>query len=250
LSSLVAIIAIGAVVAGFVQGLSGFAFSLVAMSFWAWTVEPKLAAALSVFGALTGQVISAVTVRRGFRLPILLPYLLGGVVGIPIGIAILPRLDVEMFKALLGALLVVFSPLMLLAPGLPPVTWGGRIADGLAGLLGGICGGIGGVSGPIPTLWCNLRPLDKDTQRSVVQNFNLSTLAFTMAAYLANGLITREMWPMFAIVAPAMLIPTLLGGRLYVGLSEGMFRRIVLTLLGLSGVALLASSLPHLIGRG
>jgi uncharacterized protein len=249
LNSIAVIVGVGAVVAGFVQGLSGFAFALVAMSIWAWTLDPKLAAVLSVFGALTGQIISAISVRRGFRWPVLLPYVLGGLAGIPIGIAILPRLDVEMFKALLGALLLVFSPLMLLAPSLPPITWGGRIADAVVGLLGGICGGIGGVAGPIPTLWCNLRPMDKDTQRSVIQNFNLSTLAFTMAAYLANGLVTREMLPMFAIVAPAMLIPTLLGGRLYVGLSEATFRKVVLILLGASGVALLASSLPHLLGR-
>jgi uncharacterized membrane protein YfcA len=250
LDSAVYVIALGAVVAGFVQGLSGFAFSLVAMSIWAWSLEPKLAAALSVFGALTGQIISAVSVRRGFRLGILFPYVLGGLVGIPIGVAVLPRLDVDMFKALLGALLIVFRPLMLLAPGLPRIAWGGRVADGVAGLLGGVCGGIGGVTGPIPTLWCNLRPLDKDTQRSVIQNFNLSTLAFTMAAYLAKGLVTRDMWPMFAVVAPAMLVPTLLGGRLYVGLSEATFRKLVLTLLGASGVALLASSVPHLLGRG
>lgn len=44
------VIALGAIAAGFVQGLSGFAFSLVAMSFWAWSVEPTLAAVLAVFG--------------------------------------------------------------------------------------------------------------------------------------------------------------------------------------------------------
>lgn len=56
----------GAIAAGFVQGLSGFGFALVAMSFWAWSLEPRLAAALAVFGALTGQIIAAATVRRGF----------------------------------------------------------------------------------------------------------------------------------------------------------------------------------------
>ena len=50
------------------------------MSIWAWALEPKLAAVLSVFGALTGQIISAVSVRRGFRWPVLLPYVLGGLV--------------------------------------------------------------------------------------------------------------------------------------------------------------------------
>ncbi|MEG1747924.1 MAG: phenylalanine--tRNA ligase subunit alpha, partial [Oscillospiraceae bacterium] len=46
---------------------SGFAFGMVAMSFWAWVLEPQLAAVLSVFGSLTGQIIAAFTVRREFH---------------------------------------------------------------------------------------------------------------------------------------------------------------------------------------
>lgn len=40
-------IALGAVVAGFVQGLSGFAFAMVAMSIWPWTLDPQLAVVLA-----------------------------------------------------------------------------------------------------------------------------------------------------------------------------------------------------------
>ena len=79
------VVALGAVIAGFVQGLSGFAFGLVAMSVWAWTVDPKLAAVLSTFGALTGQIIAAVTVRRGFDKRMLLPFVIGELAGVPIG---------------------------------------------------------------------------------------------------------------------------------------------------------------------
>ena len=39
-------------------------------------------------------------------------------------------------------------------------------------------------------------------------------LAVTMLTYLGTGMITRDMLPMFAVVAPAMLVPTLLGTRL------------------------------------
>ena len=59
------VVVLGAVLAGFVQGLSGFGFGLVAMSIWAWALQPQLAAILAVFGALTGQIIAAVSVRRG-----------------------------------------------------------------------------------------------------------------------------------------------------------------------------------------
>lgn len=245
----VVLIAVGAIVAGFVQGLSGFAFGMVAMSFWAWGVDPRLASAMSVFGALTGQLIAAFTVRRKFHLATVLPFLLGGVVGIPIGVAILPKLDVHLFKLCLGTILVIWCPIMLFSARLPKIRHGGRAADAIVGGIGGVMGGIGGFTGIAPTLWCTLRGFDKDTQRVVIQNFNLGALIVTMAVYVGTGIITRDMLPMFGIVAPAMLIPTLLGTRVYLGISDVTFRRIVLTLLTCSGVAMLAVSVPNLLGR-
>lgn len=241
------IVAIGAAVAGFVQGLSGFAFGMVAMSFWAWVLDPRLAAALAVFGALTGQLLAVFSVRRGFNWPLLWPFLVGGLAGIPLGVLILPRLDMDWFKAVLGALLALWCPVMLMAQRLPRIG-GNRWGDGAVGLVGGVMGGIGGFAGSVPTLWCTLRGFGKDTQRAVIQNFNLSMLAVTMATYLATGIVTRDMAPMFAVVAPAMLIPTLLGTRLYIGISEVAFRRLVLGLLTCSGLTLLASSVPRLLG--
>lgn len=240
------IVAIGAAVAGFVQGLSGFAFGMVAMSFWAWVLDPRLAAALAVFGALTGQLLAVFSVRRGFNWPLLWPFLLGGLVGIPLGVLVLPHLDMDWFKAVLGALLALWCPVMLVAQRLPRIG-GNRWGDGAVGLVDGVLGGIGGFAGSVPTLWCTLRGFNKDTQRAVIQNFNLSMLSVTMAIYLATGIVTRDMAPMFAVVAPAMLIPTLLGTRLYIGISEVTFRRMVLGLLTCSGLTLLASSVPQLL---
>lgn len=53
------LIALGAALVGFAQGVSGFAFALVALSVWAWGVEPRLAAVLAVFGSLAGQLVRA-----------------------------------------------------------------------------------------------------------------------------------------------------------------------------------------------
>lgn len=248
MDSIYLVVALGAIVAGFVQGLSGFAFGLVALSFWAWVLDPKLAATLSVFGALTGQLLAAFTVRRGFNLKTLLPFVLGGLAGIPLGVHLLPMLDMNWLKAILGTLLVLWCPAMLLSRQLPRVAAGGRAADGVVGFAGGIMGGLGGFTGTLPTLWCTLRGYERDVQRSIVQNFNLSMLLVTMGTYVGTGIVTREMLPMFAIVAPAMLIPTLLGTRLYIGISDLRFRQIVLSLLTVSGIALLASSLPVLLG--
>ena len=87
--SVLLIVALGAVAAGFVQGLSGFGFGMVAMSFWAWGLEPRLAASLTVFGSLAGQLIAVFSVRRGFSWPLLWPFVLGGLAGIPLGVWVL-----------------------------------------------------------------------------------------------------------------------------------------------------------------
>jgi uncharacterized membrane protein YfcA len=50
-------------------------------------------------------------------------------------------------------------------------------------------------------------------------------------------------------VAPAALVPAWLGGRLYTGISDLAFRRLVLSLLTCSGIAMLVSSVPALLGR-
>lgn len=244
------VIIAGAVAAGFVQGLSGFGFGLVAMSFWAWTIDPRLAVAMAVFGALTGQVIAAVTVRRGFDLHRLAPFVLGGLLGIPLGMLLLPQVDVQVFKAFLGSLLAIWCPAMLFSARLPRITHGGRVADALVGAGGGVMGALGGFTGVLPTLWCTLRGMDKDAQRAIVQNFNLAMLLVTFATYIATGIITTTATlPYLAIVAPAMLAPSLLGARLYIGISEATFRKVVLSLLTCTGVALLASSVPGLLRR-
>ncbi|HSV36308.1 MAG TPA: sulfite exporter TauE/SafE family protein [Ramlibacter sp.] len=249
MDSLIVIVIAGAALAGFVQGLSGFGFGLTAMSLWAWTLEPQLAAVLAVFGSFTGQVIAAVTVRRGFELARLLPFVLGGLAGIPLGVLVLPQLDIPLFKGLLGLFLATMCPLMFFADRLPRIAWGGRAGDAIAGAAGGMMGGLGGFTGVVPTLWCTLRGFEKAAQRAVIQNFNLSMLAITLASYFATGLVTRDMLPLFAVVAPAMLIPSLLGARLYSGISDSAFRRVVLGLLTASGIALLVAALPVLIHR-
>ena len=244
---LIPLVALGAAIAGFVQGLSGFAYGLVAMAVWAWVLDPVLAGPLVVFGSLVGQVLSFGALRRGgFDWRLGLPFVAGGVLGVPLGVALLPRIDPLVFRLSVGLLLVVWCPAMLLARDLPRITAGGRLADAAAGLVGGVMGGLGGLTGPAPTLWTTLRGWDRAAQRSVFQVFHTTMHTMTMAAYLATGAVSAEAVRLGLVVAPAMLLPGLLGARLYHRVSEAAFRRVVLGLLAASGVVLVATTLPKL----
>lgn len=109
------------------------------------------------------------------------------------------------------------------------------------GHVSGIFGGIGGLTGPVITLWCTIRSWSADTQRAVFQTFNLAMHTLTLVTYAASGLIDSRALQMFSIVAPAMLIPTIIGNRLYARLDQSMFRRLILTILSLSEIAILVS---------
>ena len=177
----------------------------------------------------------------------MLPFLIGGIIGVPLGVLVLRYLDPLLFKAAVGALLSLYCPAMLFSRELPRITAGGKVADGAIGFVGGVMGGIGGLTGPIPTLWCALRGWDNDTQRAVFQSFNLAMQALTLVIYALSGLLSFEAGYMFLLITPAMLIPTLIGARLYRRFSELAFRRLVLLLLSLSGFVLLVVSVPQLL---
>ncbi|MSP00861.1 MAG: sulfite exporter TauE/SafE family protein [Acetobacteraceae bacterium] len=242
MTSQILIVALGAAVAGFVQGLSGFAFGLVAMGIWAWTLDPALAGPLVVFGSLIGQLIAARPVLRGASPWRALPLVVGGICGVPIGVALLRYIDPVSFKACVGALLVLWCPVMLFAGDLPRISWGGRWADAAAGWVGGVMGGLGGLTGPAPILWGTLRGWDRWEQRVVFMIFNLCLSALVIVIYIVSGTIRRADLPLFGIMIPAMLLPSLAGFRLYHRIDDATFRRVILGLLTVTGAVLIVSS--------
>lgn len=242
-------VAIGAAIAGFVQGLSGFAFSMIALSIWAWVLEPQPAALLAIFGGWLGQVIAACSAARPRAGPLLWPFLAGGLCGVPLGLWLLPMLDVVLFKLGLGLVLVLWCPVMLMSDRLPRIERAGRAGDALVGVAGGMMGGLGGLSGVVPTLWCALRGFNREVQRAVIQNFNLAMLSVSLALHVVAGNYSADMLPLLGLVAAAVLVPVWLGARLYVGMSDLAFRRLVLGVLTASGVVILASALPALLRR-
>jgi uncharacterized protein len=232
-------VALGAALAGFVQGLSGFAFSLVAMGLWAWALPPQIAAPLAVFGALLGQVASLASVRGGFDLKRIAPLVLAGALGVPVGVFLLHNADPGHFKLFIGILLTLYSLFGLLVRDPPRIDAGGSGLDAFAGLLGGVLGGLGGMSGTVPAIWTQLRGWKRDLRRATMQVYNIAIHCFTLTAYARTGTLDARAFHLFIVVAPAMLIPSYLGMRLYHRFSERTFERVVLALLLVSGLALI-----------
>jgi uncharacterized membrane protein YfcA len=227
--------------ASLASGLAGFAFALVANGAFLQILPPTTAVPVVLAGSLIAQLFSVFALREAVSWPRLWPFLLGGMIGIPLGAWALLAIDPTAFKIVVGLFLVAYSVYALLAHP-PQIRGGGRLADGAIGWVGGVMGGLAALSGAVPTVWCQLRGWSKTEQRGVYQPYIVVMQALGLAALSAGGAIDRATLPVMALTLPAILIGTFAGLRLYARVNDRQFRLIVLLLLLASGTALL---LPH-----
>lgn len=240
----VAIVVAGALVAGFTTGFAGFGTGLVASGFWFHVLPAAMVPPLVALASVAGQIVGVVTVRKAFDWARLMPFLIGGAVGIPLGVAALAAVSPFWLKMSAGAFLVAYSTYHLLARHRRKIgTWGGRWADGAVGIGGGFLGGFAGLSAPLPVMWLQLRGGAPDRQRAVYQPFNLIVLTLASAGMALGGQITAPVLWVALFSLPATLAGAWIGARLYGAVSARTFQRLVLLLLLASGGILIAQAL-------
>src|SRR6185437_11103203 len=218
-----------ALMAGFTTGFAGFGTGLVASGLWFHALPAPMVPPLVALASVAGQLVGVVTVRKSFDWPRMMPFLIGGVVGIPLGVAALVTVSPFLLRTSVGAFLIVYSLYALI---------GRRPRE-----IGAWGGGLAGLSAPAPLIWLQLRGGDRDSQRAIYQPFNLIVLTFASAAMAAGGQIGAPLVSIALVCLPATMVGAWIGARVYVGVSPQTFQRLVLCLLLASGAILLAQAL-------
>ena len=84
-----AIVIVGALLAGFTTGFAGFGTGLVASGIWFHALPAAMVPPLVALASVAAQMVGLVTVRKAFDWSRAKPYLAGGVIGVPLGVAAL-----------------------------------------------------------------------------------------------------------------------------------------------------------------
>jgi uncharacterized membrane protein YfcA len=239
----IAVLLFGALAGGFVSGLAGFGTALMALGIWLYVVTPDVAVQLVLICSIIAQSWTLPSIWRSIDFKLVLPFLVGGLGGVPLGTLLVAYADPHHFKLSVGILLLIFPAALYFQRKPIAITFGGRIADAGVGFAGGVLGGLAGLSGPLPILWASVRGWEKDERRALFQIFNWTILTAAFCAQAGAGLVTRETMWLTLMVLPATIGGAWLGARTYHGLSDGNFRDVVLGLLFLSGITLVWSSL-------
>jgi uncharacterized membrane protein YfcA len=233
---------VGALAGGFVSGLAGFGTALMALGIWLYILPPSAAVPLVLICSVVAQTATLPSMWKSFDLTLVWPFLIGGLLGVPLGTMLVAHADPNIFKLTVGILLLVFpTALYFSAP--MAFEFGGKIADGIVGFIGGILGGLAGLSGPPPIVWASVRGWGKDERRGVFQTFNWTVLFVALCLQTASGLVAREVIWLAVLAFPGTVLGSWIGARLYHALSDRNFRDVVLGMLFLSGAILVWNSL-------
>ena len=234
---------LGAFVAGFTTGFAGFGTGLVSSGLWFHVLPAPLVPPLVALASVAAQLVGLFTVRKAFEWRSVLPYLVGALVGVPLGVWLLSIASPAVLRLSVAAFLVTYALMNL--GGLAQFSvggWGGRKADGAVGIGGGILGGFAGLSGPLPVIWLQLRGGPSDQQRATYQPFNLIVLSLASAGMAIGGRVDQGVLIVAGMCLPVTLFGAWLGMRAYIGVSEAIFRKVILILLLGSGLILIGQA--------
>jgi uncharacterized membrane protein YfcA len=238
-----AVLLFGALAGGFVSGLAGFGTALMALGIWLYVLTPALAVPLVLICSVSAQLSTLPAMWRLLDFKLALPFVLGGLFGMPIGALLVARADPQVFKLSVGVMLLVFPAALYFIRTPMIFRFGGRAADAAVGFAGGILGGLAGLSGPLPTLWASVRGWTKDQRRGVFQIFNGTVLGAALFVQIASGFVEQQVFWLALLALPGTLVGARLGAWTYRSLSDRNFYDIVLALLFLSGLGLVWSSI-------
>ncbi len=164
----------------------------MALGIWLYVLPPPLAVPLVLICSVSSQLSTLPAMWRLMDFKLALPFVIGGLAGMPIGALLVARADPQVFKLSVGVMLLVFPAALYFIRTPMTVRFGGRAADAVVGFAGGILGGLAGLSGPLPTLWASVRGWTKDQRRGVFQIFNGTVLGAALCVQIASGFVERS----------------------------------------------------------
>ena len=237
-----AVVLAGALAGGFANGLTGFGTGLTALPFWLQVVEPVIAAQLASACGVIGQVATLPTIWHAIDWRRLAPTLLAGLVGVPIGIFLLPYVSLGTFKLTVGLVLIAYCSFMLLAAGRIKLTAGRQGAEMVVGFMGGILGGLAGLSGPAAHHLGRSQGLAEAGAAHFLSGLQRDDPVGDAGGSFVQGLMGSRFLLALAVAVPGTLVGAGLGALLYRRLDDRRFDHIVLCLLLASGLGLVWSS--------
>jgi uncharacterized membrane protein YfcA len=225
-----------------VSSIAGFAFSAIAGAALFHFVDTQVhGVQIMLTSSIAIQLYCVLRLRQTIFLGTLLPFVLGGVLGLAPGLYLLLHTPQHLYLLAMGAFLVIYGVFMLTRRHYK-IERDGILTRVTLGGLGGITGATAAFPGAFVTIWCNMRGWTKEQQRAIYQPFilvmQIATLLLLSAIAPTGGNVSLDL----ALYIIPALAGTHIGLRIFRALSQSQFNVVVDVFLVASGIALAAKS--------
>ena len=239
----VVFLVLGAFAGGFINGLAGTGTALFALGFYLVVLDPiqavAIVALMSVLVGLQGLwIVRREIMAQPHRL---LRFVVPGLLGVPVGLALLDAIDAGTLRVAVAAFLIVYGVYFGFRASLPAFSRRTPWIDSTVGFIGGVLGGSAAVSGALPQMWLSIRPWTKAETRAVLQPFNVAILSTTVCLLFFQGAFDRTALNALMMTVPTGLIAAQIGITVFRRLSDLGFRRLLIILTLLMGLGVMAS---------
>ncbi len=223
--------------AGFVQGLTGFGFGMVAMSLSPLLIDVKQANVLVTILSLLNCLFVAWSVRHAIDLKKILPIFSGAIFGVPVGVYLLRVLQPKTIKFALGAILIAFSTYSILRKESTRhirKRWAFPI-----GILSGILNGVINMGGPPVIIYTYYQNWDKDGIKATLITYFAICSAYKVGVLLLSRFVTLEIIKMGGILLPIVYAGAFLGFVWFERVNKEQMRKITFSILMCLGFLLI-----------
>lgn len=221
----------------FSQSLSGFGVALVSMSMLPSLLGIQAATPLVALVAITLETTLLIRYHTSLSLKAVRPLIMATVVGIPIGVLVLRKIDEEIALTVLGIVITSYALYALLNLRLPHLRH--PLWAYLAGLLSGLLSGGYNTGGPPVIIYGNARRWQPSEFKSNLQGLFVVNDILVVTSHALSGNFTPEIWRIYFAALPVIALGILLGVSLDRYLNPAIFRKLVLILLVILGIRLI-----------
>lgn len=220
--------------AGFLRGLTGFGFALVAVPIVSTLVEPQIVVPMILIHGVVTSIPLLIHARREMQPLRIWPLMLGAIIGAPIGSYLLVALDADTLRLLIGIVALGFA-LLLLAGFSRPVKQE-RLAFLPVGFLSGVLNGSSSLAGPPVILFFANQRIPPMIFRANILLLFFSTNLATIVAFIVGQVFSVDSFLLAFAFGPSLLIGTYLGARYSHSVNARVFRRVALAVVMASGL--------------
>ncbi len=227
--------------ASFTMSLTGFGFALIATPLLLLLMHTKSVIFVNLLLSMFLSVFILWQSRSYIELKRIVPFAVGGILGLPLGAYILLQITIPSLQLLVGVLVLIF---------VIPLALGREHHIKKKGFVGSIAGFASGtlqistsLSGPPVVLFALSQGWSKESFRANLVAYFLFLNCVTLPILILTGIITSKSIMAAFIYSPALIIGFYLGSKALNRLSASLFRRIAIFIVMVAGMLSIGSSI-------